>query len=103
MRGAFDSGANANEASAGNMKKIEAQIPEPVLKQAQQLAEREHMPLEQLISLAFTQAVSVWSNESHVALRAKRPSREKSLDALREVPDVEPADDDRLPEGYRTS
>jgi len=80
------------------MKTIEAQIPEPVLKQAQQLADREHIPLEQLISLAVTQTVGVWSNESYVALRAKRASRDKFLDALKEVPDVEPADDDRLPE-----
>ncbi len=85
------------------MKTIEAQIPEPVLKQAQQLADRERIPLEQLISLAVTQSVGVWSNESYVALRAKRASRDKFLDALKEVPDVEPAADDRLPEGYRSS
>ncbi len=83
------------------MKTIEAQIPEPVLKQAQELADRERIPLEQIISLAVTQAVGVWSNESYMALRAKRASREKCLDALREVPDVEPQEYDRLPEGYQ--
>ena len=85
------------------MKTIEAHIPEPVLKQAQELAARENIPLDQLISLALTQAVGVWSNESYVALRAKRCSREKFLDALNEVPDVEPADNDRLPGAYRPS
>ena len=79
------------------MKTIEAHIPEPVLKQAQELAARKNIPLDQIISLAVTQAVGVWSNESYVALRAKRASREKFVDALREVPDVEPADYDRLP------
>jgi hypothetical protein len=83
------------------MKTIEAQIPEPVLKQAQELAEREHVPLEQIISLAVTQAVGVWCNESYIALRAKRGSRQKFLDALKEVPDVPPPDYDRLPEGYK--
>ncbi len=38
--------------------------------------------LEQLISLAVTQAVGIWSNESYVAIRGKRASREKFLDAL---------------------
>ena len=38
------------------MTTIEARIPEPVLKQAKELAERENMPLEQLISLAVAQA-----------------------------------------------
>ncbi|MEK7674652.1 MAG: hypothetical protein AAB676_02295 [Verrucomicrobiota bacterium] len=83
------------------MKTIEAQIPEPVLKQAQELAARENVPLAQIISLAVTQAVGVWSNESYIALRAKRASREKFLDALKEVPDVEPPDYDGLPEGYK--
>jgi hypothetical protein len=85
------------------MKTIEAHIPEPVFKQAQQLAERQCISLEQLISLAATQIVGVWSNESYVALRGKRASREKFLDALKEVPDVEPPEHDRLPEGYRSS
>ena len=83
------------------MKTIEAQIPEPVLKQAQELAARENVPLEQIITLAVAQSVGVWSNESYVAMRAKRGSREKFLDALNEAPDVEPADYDRLPEGYK--
>jgi hypothetical protein len=83
------------------MKTVAAQIPEPVLKQAQELAARENVPLEQIISLAVAQAVGVWSNESYMALRAKRGSRDKFLDALKEVPDVEPPDYDRLPEGYK--
>ena len=82
------------------MKTVEAQIPEPVLKQAQELAEHENVPLEQIITLAVTQSIGVWSNESYVALRAKRGSREKFLDALKEVPDVEPPDYDRLPEAH---
>ena len=36
------------------MATIEAKIPEPVLKQAKELAEREKIPLDQLISLAIT-------------------------------------------------
>ncbi len=82
------------------MKTVEAQIPESVLKQAQELAERENVPLEQIISLAVAQSVGVWSNESYVALRAKRGSREKFLDTLKEVPDVPPMPGDELPEGY---
>ncbi len=85
------------------MKTIEAHIPEPVLKQAQELAERERVPLEQIISLAVTQAVGVWSNESYLALRAKRASREAFLDALKEVPDAEPVPGDELPKGYNRS
>ena len=83
------------------MKTIEAQIPEPVLRQAQELAARENIPLAQIISLAVAQAVGVWSSESYLAVRAKRANREKFLNALKDVPDVAPPDYDRLPEGYQ--
>jgi hypothetical protein len=65
------------------MKTIEAHIPEPVLKQAQELAARENIPLDQIISLAVTQAVGVWSNESYVALRAKRANQAADFSLLR--------------------
>ena len=83
------------------MTTIEAKIPEPVLKQAKELAEREKIPLDQLISLAITQAVGIWSNQNYIEIRARRASREKFLQALDEVPDTEPAEYDRLPEGYQ--
>ena len=83
------------------MTTIEAKIPEPVLKQAKELAERDNIPLEQLISLAITQAVGVWSNESYVAMRAKRASREKFLEALQQVHSAAPPEYDHLPEGYQ--
>jgi len=84
------------------MTTIQAQIPEAVLRQAQELAARENVPLEQIISLAVTQSVGVWSQESYISLRAKRASRERFLAALEQVPDVEPPEWDRMPEGCDT-
>lgn len=72
------------------MMTIEAQVPEPVLEQARTLAEREGIPLEQIISLAVTQSVGIWSHESYVAHRAKRGSREAFEQALAEVLDAPP-------------
>ena len=80
---------------------FEAKIPEPVLNQAKELAEREQIPLDHLISLAVTQAAGVWSNESYISLRAKRASREKFEEALKQVPDVAAPDYDQLPDGYQ--
>ena len=70
------------------MTTIEAQVPEPVLEQARVLAEREGIPLAQIISLAVTQSVGVWSHESYVAHRARHASREAFEAALGEVPDA---------------
>ena len=83
------------------MKTIEAKVPEAVLEQARELAAREGIPLEQLISLAVTQTVGVWSHESYLDRRGKAASRQKFLEALDEVPDVDPPEWNRLPEGYR--
>ena len=79
------------------MKTIEADIPEPVLKQAQELATRENIPLRHLISLALTQAIAVWSNESYIAGRARLGNREKFREALKEVPDVPAPEFDKCP------
>ena len=79
------------------MKTIKTQIPDAGLKQAQELAKREKIPLKQLISLAVAQSVGVWSNESYVAIRAGRGDQKKFLSALKQVPDVDLADYDRLP------
>lgn len=83
------------------MTTIEAKIPDLVLKQAVELAEREQISLEQLIGLAVTQAIGIWSNESYISLRAQRGNREDFLRCLEQVPDVEPPEYDRLPEGYQ--
>jgi hypothetical protein len=79
----------------------ESKIPDAVLKQARELAEREKIPLEQIISLAVTQAVGIWSGQSYIAMRAARADKENFMAALRQVPDSEPPEYDRLPEGYR--
>lgn len=78
------------------MTTIEAQVPDAVLEQARALADRERIPLSQLISLAVTQAVGVWSHESYVAQRAKSAGRAAFEEALAEVPDAPPLPGDEL-------
>lgn len=73
---------------------IEAQVPEPVLEQARALAQREGIPLEQIISLAVTQSIGIWSRESYVAHRAKRASRTAFEQGLAEIPGAPPLADD---------
>ena len=79
------------------MTTIEAQVPEPVMEQARALAARERISVEQLISLAVTQTVGVWSHESYGAHRAQGASRTAFEEALAEVPDAPPMAGDELP------
>jgi hypothetical protein len=76
---------------------IEAQLPEPVLEQARALAERERIPLAQLITLAVTQSVGIWSHESYVAHVPKTLAR-GIRGALGEVPDSPPLPGDEWPQ-----
>ena len=80
------------------MTTIEAHVPEPVLEQARALAEREGIPLEQIISLAVTQSVGVWSHESYIAHRAKRGSRAAFDAALSSAPDLPAMPGDEWPQ-----
>jgi hypothetical protein len=78
------------------MTTIEAQIPEPVLHQAEELAAREHISLDEIISRAITQAIGTWSNENERELRIKRAGRERFLNALTVALNAEQPDGDRL-------
>ena len=40
------------------------------------------------------------SNESYIAIRGARATKENFIDALKQVPDSEPPEYDGLPEGY---
>jgi hypothetical protein len=78
------------------MTTIEAQIPEAIYQQAAEFAARENMTLEQVVSLALAQALGAWSVQTAIRERARRGSREKFLEFMAQVPDVEPPDYDRL-------
>ena len=79
------------------MSTIEAiKIPESLLKQVQALAEKEGITVEQFVSSAIAEKASAWMTVDYLKERAARGSREKFLQALSKVPDVEPDERDRL-------
>lgn len=83
------------------MRTIQTDVPKAISKQAVELAEKEDVPVEQLVSLALAQPLGVWRSGSLIAERAKRGSREKFLAVLAKAPDVKSADHDRLPEDLK--
>ena len=78
------------------MTTIHAQIPDLIYKQASNLAKKEKMSIEQIINIALAQALGAWSSQSIMAERAKRGDRKTYLTALAQVPDVEPAEHDKM-------
>jgi hypothetical protein len=71
------------------MRTVEVQLPEPVFQQALELASRENVPVEQLISMAVSQAIGVWAKPSDSAGATKVADRKRFLDTLQRALDSE--------------
>jgi len=78
------------------MSTIEIHIPDKLLAQAKQLAERENVSLDQLVTIALTAQVSAWITKDYLENRAARGSWEKAREVLARVPDVDPPAHDAL-------
>ena len=78
------------------MTTIETHIPDSLYQQVKSLAERESISVDQLVSIALAAQVSAWLTKDYIAERAARGSWDKALEVLAQVPDVEPAEHDRL-------
>jgi hypothetical protein len=77
------------------MSSVRVRIPESLLKQIAVLAKKDKISVDQFISSAAAEKLSALMTESYFAKRAKRGSRERYEKALAQMPDVEPAPEDR--------
>lgn len=83
------------------MSMMSLRLPESLHKMARELAKEENISINQLVTLALAEKIAVLKSEQFFAERARNSTREKFHAALSKVPDVEPPDYDRLPEGYK--
>jgi hypothetical protein len=78
------------------MSTISLRLPDSLHQKARELAEKENVSINQLITLALAEKISALMTEDYFAARAKRGSRKKFERAMANVPDVEPDEQDRL-------
>ncbi len=78
------------------MTKLNTKIPDALLRQAQTIANREQISLDQFIAIALASQVSVWETRQNVAERAKIGDWQKSQEILAKAPNVEPENYDKL-------
>jgi hypothetical protein len=71
-------------------------VPESLLKQVRELAEKEGITIEQFISSAMAEKAAAWMTVEYLKQRADRASQQKFLQALSKVPDTEPEEQDRI-------
>ncbi len=75
---------------------IQTELPEKLYEQARALAKRENISVERLASLALAQALGVWQTQSIIAERAGKADRDVFLKFMKQVPDNEPEEGDRI-------
>lgn len=78
------------------MTTISLRLPTSLHRFARDLAKKENISINQLITLALAEKISALASEDYLAERAKRGSRAKFESALAKVADVEPPEFDRL-------
>lgn len=83
------------------MGALSLRLPESLHRKLGEVAEREGVSINQLISSAVAEKMSALMTEEYFEARAKRGSRKKFDAVLAKVPDVEPEDSDRIPASSR--
>jgi hypothetical protein len=71
---------------------VSVKVPEELYQRAVEIANEQHVSVDEVFASAFIEQLSVWER---LQQRAARGSREKFLAALDKVPNVEPDDYDR--------
>jgi hypothetical protein len=72
------------------------EVPDSLLKQAKEMAEKEDVTVEQLINSALAEKMAAWRTVEYLKERAARGDREKFERAMSKVADVEPEAFDSL-------
>ncbi|KXK13527.1 MAG: HicB family protein [Chloroflexi bacterium OLB14] len=78
------------------MSTLSLRLPESLHQYAREMAEKENISINQLITLALAEKLSALGAEDYLEMRAKRASKAKFLKAMSKVAKVEPPDYDRL-------
>ena len=78
------------------MSAISLRLPESLYEAVRELAERDHVSINQFITLALAEKISAMMTEDYLVAHTRRSSRENFENALAKVADVEPDEPDRL-------
>jgi predicted transcriptional regulator len=78
------------------MSTISLRLPDSLHERVRELALKENVSINQLITLALAEKLSALMTEEYLGKRAKRGDRKKFQRALAKVADVEPEGRDRL-------
>jgi predicted transcriptional regulator len=83
------------------MSTLSLRLPESIHKKLSELAEREGVSMNQLISSAVAEKLAALLTEEYLHERGRRASQERFEAVLAKIPDAPPVAGDELPEGRK--
>jgi hypothetical protein len=78
------------------MSILSLRIPESIHHKLKEVSKKERISINQFISSAVSEKLSAYMTEEYIQERAKKGSRKNFLEALEQVPSVEPEEYDKL-------
>ncbi|MBI1871697.1 MAG: toxin-antitoxin system HicB family antitoxin [Chlamydiae bacterium] len=78
------------------MSNISLRLPNSLHRFVRSLAGREHVSINQMITLALAEKISALTTEEYLGKRANKGNRKTFLKALSKVSNIEPASYDRI-------
>ncbi len=72
------------------MNTLNLRIPESIHNKLIEIAKKESISINQFISSAVAEKLSAFMTEEYIMKRAKKGSRDKFLNAMKQIPDVKP-------------
>jgi hypothetical protein len=82
------------------MSALTVELPEKLHEKAREVAAAKNLTLDALVAIALAQSFSRLLPDTYLDERAARATGKGLEKFLAQVPDVEPPEWDRLPEGY---
>ncbi|MCP4757750.1 MAG: toxin-antitoxin system HicB family antitoxin [Proteobacteria bacterium] len=79
-----------------SMSKMSLRLPDSLHETTKILAKKDHISVNQFVTTAVAEKISALMTENYLEERAKRGTREKFEEVMAKVPDVEPAEYDKL-------
>jgi len=78
------------------MSAISVRLPDSLHQKVKELAARDNVSINQLITVALAEKLSALETEDYLAKRAGRVTKAQFRRALKRIPDIEPEPHDRL-------
>ena len=78
------------------MTNLNVSVPDSIYQQVATLAQKDQLTLDQFVANALVEKMAALLTEDYLAQRAARADRQKFLEVMGKVPDVEPEEFDWL-------